>query len=111
MSPAFSSATSEVLSTHGDVSMQACSERVHELTTQLPKLQAEAAKAEQDMAAAQQQSEDADITDEGREALLERIQSLTSTESEVKQRLLEAEQVRLFPTHGSDAFMHPVPLC
>lgn len=45
------------------------------------------------MVSAQQQSEDAEITDEGREALLERIQALTTTESEVKQSLLEAEQV------------------
>jgi hypothetical protein len=75
------------------VLLQACQERADELAVQLPKLQAEAAKVEQDMAAAQQQSEDAEITDEGREALLERIQTLTTTQSEAQQRLSDAEQV------------------
>lgn len=73
--------------------VQACGERAHELAGQLPKLQAEAAKAAQDMSAAQQQSEASEITDEAREALLERIQALTTSESEVKQRLSDAEQV------------------
>ena len=76
--------------------VQACSERAQALEVQVPKLRADATKAEQDMAAAQQQSEDAEITDEAREALLERIQRLTVSESEVKKSLADAEQVRAY---------------
>lgn len=86
--------------------MQACRERVRELAVRLPKLQADASKAAQDMAAAQQQSEDADITDEGREALLERIQGLTAAETEVKEGLADAEQVQQQRSSSNCSLVH-----
>lgn len=48
------------------------------------------------MVSAQQQSQDSEITDEGREALLERIQELSAAESEVKERLSTAEQAHTY---------------
>jgi hypothetical protein len=68
-----------------------------DLQAALPGLVAEAAKLEADMAAAQAQSQDADITDEGREALLERIQSLTAAEKATSAKQQAAEEVRAVP--------------
>jgi acyl-CoA reductase-like NAD-dependent aldehyde dehydrogenase len=57
-------------------------------------LQAELAKAEEGMAAAQRASQDANLPDDERDGVLRRIQELTDREADALQRLNGERQVR-----------------
>lgn len=74
--------------------VQATKAAVRGLKQSVPQRRAELAKAEEDMAVAQRQSQEEGTTEEEREALLTRLQALTTREAQATERLQAETQVR-----------------
>eukprot|EP00892_Ulva_mutabilis_P010296 jgi/Ulvmu1/7639/UM038_0066.1 len=71
---------------------QASADQLRDVQAQLPQLQAEAEAAAAEMQAAQAEAQDAGVTDEEREALMERIPVLTTAESHLAASLQAARE-------------------
>ena len=74
--------------------VQATKAAVRGLRLSVPQRRAEMAKAEEDMAVAQRQSQEEGTSEEEREALLTRLQALTTREAQAAERLRAEQQVR-----------------